>query len=942
MHKTYSPADIEQKHYQHWEEQGYFQANEDQPSELGYWSLMIPPPNVTGSLHMGHAFQDTLMDFLVRYHRMKGFNTLWQPGTDHAGIATQMVVERQLASDNISKESLGRKAFIDKIWQWKKQSGSHIAQQLRRMGCSADWQRERFTMDAQMSKAVTQSFVTLYEQGLIYKGTRLVNWDPKFRSAISDLEVINVEEQGKLYYVRYFFVDGDQASSSEHMTIATTRPETILADGALAVNPNDERYQHLVGRSVFVPLTDRRIPIIADDYVDPNFGTGCVKITPAHDFNDYKVGQRHQMEIINLFTADAHMSHNAPSKYVGMERFCAREAIITDLHQQGHLKEVRDHSFKRPYGDRSNVVIEPFLTDQWFVDTQAMAQRSIDAVKNGDIEFVPSNWQKTYFQWLENIQDWCISRQLWWGHQIPAWYADDDRVYVAVSEKKAYELARNDGYKGTLRQDEDVLDTWFSSALWPFSTLGWPDQTPSLKAYFPTSVLVTGFDIIFFWVARMVMFSLHFTDQIPFKQVYVHGLVRDASGQKMSKTKGNVIDPIDIIDGIDLPTLVQKRTYGLMQPQKAKAIETRTKAEFPHGIPAYGCDALRFTFMAMASTGRDIRFDISRCEGYRNFCNKLWNASRFCLMNVDQEVLHQGHSVTKSGIKSEPQMMINQWIQSRLNSAIKVIETHIQNYRFDLMATQIYELIWRDFCDWYIEMAKPYLNQSCPENKRTENKRTESQRTETQRTLYHTIETLCRLAHPIIPFITAEIWQNLPLKEHQPNIVLSPYPEVNQGAINETIENSFSQLQQWINVVRRLRSTADIKPNQSISLNIQNLTDADQKLLHLGKDILCQLCKIDHIEQHPSSEGIATTAGHLKLTIPFAGNINRELMQQRLEKDLNKLATQLKALESKLNNAKYLANAPTEIINKTKTQVSELSQEKIQLEGLIQQLLSSD
>ena len=912
MDKTYSPQQIEQKHYQHWEHSGYFNADEQHKSAKGNWSLMIPPPNVTGSLHMGHAFQDTIMDFLSRHKRMQGYNTLWQPGTDHAGIATQMIVERQLAAQGADKQDLGREAFVDKVWQWKQESGGTISQQLRRMGVSVDWRRERFTMDEPLSKAVIKVFCQLYDEGLIYRGTRLVNWDPKFKTAISDLEVVNVEEQGKLYYVRYPLVEA--MGELTHLLIATTRPETILADGALAVHPHDKRYTHLLGKRVWVPMTDRQIPVIADDYVDQEFGSGCVKITPAHDFNDYQVGQRHEMEVINLFTEDAHLNNNAPAKYVGLERFAARQAIVADLQQAGLLAEVKDHTFKRPYGDRSNVVVEPYLTDQWFMDTKVIAKRAIDTVKEGQIEFVPNNWQKTYFQWLENIQDWCISRQLWWGHRIPAWYGDNGQIFVAANELEAYDKAKRSGYTGQLTQDNDVLDTWFSSALWPFSTLGWPDKSDSLTAYYPTSVLVTGFDIIFFWVARMIMFGLKFTDDIPFKQVYVHGLVRDRDGQKMSKSKGNVLDPIDIIDGIALDDLIAKRTYGMMQPQKAKAIAAKTQQEFPNGITAYGCDALRFTFMAMASTGRDIRFDTSRCEGYRNFCNKLWNATRFCLANLTHDTL--------AAEPVKPNLAINQWINSRLHRAIAQVDQHIKDYRFDLVAAQIYELIWRDFCDWYIEAAKLALQQHCHE---------------TNNTLVYTLDTLCRLAHPIMPFITEEIWQYLPIRKVQPSIMLSSYPESQNNRIDYAIEAQFQWVQELIMTVRSLRSKANIKPNQSISLVIENLSAAEQQTLQRFADMVYKFCKVEEL-QHNAQQGYSAALRHLKVTIPFSGSMDLQAEKRRLQKDLDKVNRQLQVFEQKLNNPAYLDKAPTAIINKTKQMYQESKTAQQQLQQTLAQL----
>lgn len=912
MDKTYQPKSMEQKLYTHWETHNYFAA-EDSGSDKKAWSLMIPPPNVTGSLHMGHAFQDTIMDCLTRYHRMRGFNTLWQPGTDHAGIATQMLVERQLLSKGVKRTELGREKFIDKVWDWKHQSGGHISRQLRRMGASVDWRRERFTMDKQMSEAVTEVFVRLYEQGLIYRGKRLVNWDPKLLSAISDLEVINREEKGFMYRVRYPFVEGE-VSGKRHLLIATTRPETILADGALAVNPADDRYAPFIGKKVWVPMTERQIPVITDDYVDSEFGTGCVKITPAHDFNDYQVGLRHEMEVINLFTPEAIMNENAPRRYQGLERFVARDKIVADLDQAGLLEAVDNHIMKRPYGDRSGVVIEPYLTDQWFVKADVLAKKAIQVVVDKKVEFIPNNWQNTYFQWLENIQDWCISRQLWWGHRIPVWYKEDGSYLVAKDEKDAHNKAKEIGYDGTLTQDEDVLDTWFSSALWPFSTLGWPHTTEALNTFYPTSILVTGFDIIFFWVARMMMFGIHFTGEVPFKQVYIHGLVRDSKGDKMSKSKGNVLDPIDIIDGISLEALLNKRTTGLMQPHLAEKIHKDTMQEYPEGIPTYGCDALRFTFMAMASTGRDIRFELSRCEGYRNFCNKLWNAARFVLSHHDQLMANPKPASLNSGDQKILDLS-NQWITSRLHQSIDSMEKALQNYRFDRMANALYDFVWHDFCDWYIEMIKPLI-------KRYDDPKVMA-------VLVQTLEAICRLAHPVIPFITEEIWQQLPITQnkklvdqssHLPHTIMcQPYPKYEKEQVEEAIESQFSWLQDLVSTVRSLRAKKQIKPATQVSLILENTQTQDEDYLEQFLPLIQSLCKVNScLISSEDAVGMTDLCRHFKVTIPFDGMVDLNAEIKRIEKEIAQLEKQKKSLDNKLNNPNYRNKAPSQLVEKSR------------------------
>ncbi len=904
MEKTYDPDSIEEPWYQHWEEKGYFAAEGDGDP----YCIVIPPPNVTGRLHMGHAFQDTIMDTLIRYHRMKGDKTLWQPGTDHAGIATQMVVERQLSQEGKTRHDLGRDEFTERVWKWKAESGGTITRQLRRMGASPDWTRERFTMDDGLSAAVQEVFIKLYEEDLIYRGKRLVNWDPVLHTAISDLEVINEEEKGILYHVRYPLV-GDPVNGVTHLEIATTRPETILADGALAVNANDDRYRDFVGREVQVPLTPRVIPIITDDYVDPEFGTGCVKITPAHDFNDYEVGQRHEMEVINLFTIDAIMNENAPPAYQGLDRFEAREKIVDDLDAGGLLVRAEDHVYKRPYGDRSGVVIEPYLTDQWFVRAQPLAKPSIEAVKDGRIRFIPENWSKTYFNWMEDVQDWCISRQIWWGHRIPAWYDNDGSIYVASSVdevRSKYGLAADI----ELNQDEDVLDTWFSSALWPFSTLGWPDRKdPALTTFYPTSVLVTGFDIIFFWVARMIMFGLKFMGEVPFREIYIHGLVRDAEGNKMSKSKGNVLDPLDLIDGITLDDLLAKRTAGLMQPEMAPRIEAATKKHFPDGIPAYGTDALRFTFTALATTGRDIRFDLGRIEGYRNFCNKLWNATRYVLQNTEGEDCSTGEAT-----------LADRWIIARLQQVSREIETHIESYRFDRVARDLYEFVWNDYCDWYIELSKPVLySDHYPE----------AAKKAARHTLVTVLESILCLLHPIMPYITEELWQRVaPLIEIDGETIMHrPYPEANKALIDSSSLVELEWVKAFIMGVRQIRSEMDIKPGKPLPVICRNGSQQDQQRIDVNQSLLKSLAKLETItwldQDTQAPESAISLVGEMQLLIPLAGLIDKQAELARLQKNIHRLEQDAQRIQAKLANENFIARAPETVVNKERDKLAD-------------------
>jgi len=904
VEKVYQPHEIEKHWYQEWKANGYFQPNNqsDQP-----FCIMIPPPNVTGTLHMGHAFQNTIMDGLTRYQRMCGNNTLWQHGTDHAGIATQMVVERQLNSQGTSRNELGREAFIEKVWEWKQQSGNTISRQLERLGSSVDWSRERFTMDEGLSKAVREVFVRLYDEGLIYRGKRLVNWDPVLHTALSDLEVISEEENGHLWHMRYPLSDGDG-----HLVVATTRPETMLGDAAVAVHPDDERYQHLIGKHVTLPLCNRKIPIIADDYVDPEFGSGCVKITPAHDFNDYEVGKRHDLPMLNIFTIDAKINQDAPTSYQDLDRYDARKKIINDLEALDLLEKIVDHKLMVPRGDRSGSVVEPFLTDQWYVKIEPLAQPAIQAVENGTIRFIPENWSNTYFEWMRNIQDWCISRQLWWGHRIPAWYDAQDNIYVGRDEQEVrskYQLAEDIA----LTQDEDVLDTWFSSALWPFSTLGWPDETPELKAFYPTSVLVTGFDIIFFWVARMIMMGMKFMDDIPFKDIYIHGLVRDADGQKMSKSKGNVLDPIDLIDGITLEDLVAKRTKGLMQPQMAAKIEKATRRQYPDGIPAFGTDALRFTFAALASTGRDIKFDLHRIEGYRNFCNKLWNASRFALMNCEQQAI--ADHINYASLHTT-----DRWILSRQQELIDLVHHDIQNYRFDLAAKALYEFTWNEFCDWYLELIKPIMFSD-----------DEHAKQQTRRVLLEVLETLLRLLHPIIPFITEEIWQAVApkLNIQQKTIMLQTYPRSYNDLVDVNSAADIDWLKEFIIGVRKIRSEMDIAPSKQVPVLLQQCSATDIERVETHRNALDKLGKLESItilSGEDAPEAALALVGEMKILIPLAGLIDKEEELKRLAKDIAKLESNIKKTRNKLNNPNFKDKAPAEVVAKEQERLNEQEQ----------------
>ena len=941
MLDKYNPAEIESKHYQNWEEQGYFQPDMDltKPS----FSIQLPPPNVTGTLHMGHAFNQTIMDGLTRYYRMKGCNTAWIPGTDHAGIATQIVVERQLAAQNVSRHDLGREKFLEKVWEWKEVSGGTITQQMRRVGCSADWTREYFTMDDVRAETVTEVFVRLYEQGLIYRGKRLVNWDPVLGTAVSDLEVESVEEQGSMWHIRYPLAD----NPAEAVIVATTRPETLLGDVAVAVNPEDERYTHLIGKELILPLTGRTIPVIADEYVEKDFGTGCVKITPAHDFNDYEVGKRHDTRLINVFDLEAKVLANAevfnfkgeaqqgfalPEKYAGLDRFAARKQMVADLQEQGFLVEIKPHTLMTPKGDRTGSVIEPMLTSQWFVAMSAtpnggepdsefkglsLADKAKKAVDSGAVRFIPENWVNTYNQWMNNIQDWCISRQLWWGHQIPAWYDNEGNVYVARNQEEAEKQAGKTG----LTREEDVLDTWFSSALVPFSTLGWPSETDELKAFLPSNVLVTGYEIIFFWVARMIMMTTHFTGKVPFKDVYIHGIVRDHEGKKMSKSEGNVIDPVDLIDGIDLEKLLVKRTTGLRKPETAPKVEEATKKLFPEGIPSMGADALRFTMASYASLGRSVNFDFKRAEGYRNFCNKLWNATNFVLMNTEDKDCGQDE------MQPLAFTFADQWIIGKLQQAEAAVAEAFETYRFDLAAQTLYEFVWNEYCDWYIELAKVQIQTGCPTTQRT-----------TRRTLVRVLETILRLLHPIMPFITEELWQVVaPLANAKTadSIMLAAYPQADKEQIVQTAFDKMAALKDLVEEVRKLRGEMGIAPNVKAPLFVEGSAELEGLLKYLPS--LTRLTEAKLVDSLPEAEDapVAVCNGaRLMLKV----EIDKAAETARLSKEAEKLQKALDKLNAKLSKPGYTEKAPAHLVEKDKADLAELEDKMAKVQNQLAKL----
>ncbi len=918
MVKGYQPAEIESRHYQRWEDAGFFS-----PSGKGdTYSIVIPPPNVTGTLHIGHAFGYTIMDVLTRYQRMRGRDTLWQPGTDHAGISTQMVVERQLAAEGKSKHDLGRDAFVTRVWEWKERSGDRITQQLRRLGSSVDWSRERFTMDPGLSAAVTEVFVRLHEDGLIYRGKRLVNWDPVLHTALSDLEVLSSEEQGKLWRFRYPLTDSDQ-----YVVVATTRPETMLGDTAVAVHPDDERYRKFVGQHVNLPLAERPIPIVADEHVDPEFGTGCVKITPAHDFDDYEVGQRHDLPMINIFDERAHLNDSVPDAYRGLDRFEARERVVADLDALGLLDGVDSHTMNVPRGERSGAILEPFLTDQWYVRTKPLAEPAIEAVESGAIRFIPENWSKTYFEWMHNIEDWCISRQLWWGHRIPAWYDADGNIYVANSEAAARKKhALGDDIE--LQQDNDVLDTWFSSALWPFSSMGWPEDTQALKTYYPTSVLVTGFDIIFFWVARMIMMGLKFMDDVPFREVYIHGLIRDQDGQKMSKSKGNVLDPLDIVDGIDLDNLLKKNTDGLMQPRLMAKIERATRKDFPDGIAPYGADALRMTLATLATTGREISLDLGRVEGYRNFCNKLWNAAHYVFTHTED-----------LGDGDIELTVADRWIQSRLNETVTTVHKSIGNYRLDLTAQALYEFIWHEFCDWYLELTKPIVM-----NPDTNPARLRG----TRRTLADTLGAILKLLHPIMPFITEELWLEYRERNRVPSesLMLETLPEKDDFATDPEADDEIDWVKAFVVGVRQIRGEMNINPGKKLLVKLADSSAVDRQRVDQLGPYVKSLARLEGIELIDDAATVTAAAaalvGQMRIVVPLAGLLDLEAELQRLTKQRGRVEADLGTCRAKLANSQFLSNAPEEIVADQRGRAAELTVKLEQLDAQLERLRAAE
>ena len=965
LENAYNPSDVENGMYQVWEDKGYFQPSYDKQQSF---SIALPPPNVTGSLHMGHGFNNAIMDTLTRYHRMLGENTLWQPGTDHAGIATQMVVERQLNAQGIKRHDLGREKFLEKIWEWKAESGGNITRQIRRLGSSVDWSRERFTMDDGLSNAVKEVFVRLYEDGLIYRGKRLVNWDTKLQTALSDLEVENHDEKGSLWHFRYYLTDKNAKTQDgkNYLVVATTRPETLLGDTAVAVNPEDARYQHLIGQTVTLPITGRIVPIVGDDKaVDMEFGTGCVKITPAHDFNDYETGKRHNLPMINIFDNSAHILpemqiftdlqtkepqlETTPSEYAGLERFAARKKMVEQSEAEGWLEEIKPHDLKVPKGDRSNTIVEPWLTDQWYVSIEKLAKPAIEAVEDGRTEFVPAQYKNMYMAWMRDIQDWCISRQLWWGHRIPAWYDDEGNIYVGRDEaevRQKYHLADS----LALRQDSDVLDTWFSSALWTFSTLDWTgelnfdDYSQALKTFHPTSVLVTGFDIIFFWVARMMMMTLYFikdkdgNPQVPFKTVYVHGLVRDGQGQKMSKSKGNVLDPIDLIDGIDLETLVAKRTTGLMNPKDAQKIEKATRKEFADGIPAFGTDALRFTFTSLASTGRDINFDLKRIEGNRNFCNKIWNATRFVLMNcVDKD--GNALNIDKTA-NTELWELPEQWIMSRLNSTVKAIHEHMSQYRFDLVSQDIYEFIWNEYCDWYVELAKSSLNDELVSAER---------KAQIRYVLLNCLEVAMRFTHPIMPYITESIWQTIaPIidKKATDSIMTAAFPTADDSLISLQTEHDMTWLQALIGAIRNIRGEMKLGNAVRLPVLLDNISDEETARLSRIENQFKSLAKVDTLTIVNAGDGAdkelplssSSMVGQLKVLVPMKGLIDPTAELNRLAKAQEKLTKQAESLRSKLSNESFVSKAPANVVESEKAKLAEMDTQLAEMHKQIEQL----